>query len=58
MSKILVANKSDCTDRVVTVQEGQKLADQYNIPFYETSAKNGVNIFEIFNCIAKAVIEK
>ncbi|CAD8143252.1 unnamed protein product [Paramecium octaurelia] len=58
VSKLLVANKSDCADRVVQTQEGQRLADQYGIPFFETSAKNGTNIYEIFNSIAKMVIDK
>lgn len=40
--KMLVANKSDLSeDRVVMEREGQALANKYNIPFMEISAKSG-----------------
>ena len=43
--KILVGNKCDLEDkRVVEREEGQALADTLKIPFYETSAQEGVNI--------------
>lgn len=41
---MLVGNKSDTTDRVVSTDEGQRLADTFSIQFYETSAKADVNI--------------
>ncbi|CAG2122764.1 unnamed protein product, partial [Medioppia subpectinata] len=34
--KVLVANKSDAQQlRVVDCESGQKLAEQYSVPFYE-----------------------
>ena len=45
----LIGNKSDLKEsRVVSTEEGQELADKYGILFYETSAKDGTNIKEIF----------
>jgi GTPase SAR1 family protein len=46
---VLVANKSDLQDaRAVTPEEGQHLAREYGIDFFEASAKTGVNVNEAF----------
>lgn len=46
---VLVANKSDLQDiRAVTSEEGQHLAREYGIEFFEASAKTGVNVNEAF----------
>ena len=46
---VLVGNKSDLEDRrQVSTEEGQELADKYGILFYETSAKTGINVENIF----------
>ena len=46
---ILVGNKNDLNDnRQVTTEEGEEFATRYGIRFFETSAKDGVNIEEIF----------
>lgn len=53
-SIVLVGNKSDLTrDRVVTEKEGKRLAEKYSLPFYETSAKDGTNVAEVFEHLAK-----
>eukprot|EP00825_Cyclidium_porcatum_P042453 TRINITY_DN5814_c0_g2_i9.p1 TRINITY_DN5814_c0_g2~~TRINITY_DN5814_c0_g2_i9.p1 ORF type:complete len:323 (+),score=41.26 TRINITY_DN5814_c0_g2_i9:115-1083(+) len=41
---ILLGNKVDMDKRMVTTQEGQQLAQQYNIPYLDVSAKIGTNI--------------
>ena len=47
---ILVGNKSDLEeDRQVTTEEGEEFANRYGIRFFETSAKNSININEIFS---------
>ena len=53
----IVGNKIDVDEeeRKVTTEEGQKLAEEYNFPFYETSAKTGKNVNEIFNDICEKV---
>ena len=46
---VLVGNKSDLDDkRQVSIEEGQELAEKYEMKFYETSAKTGKNVNEIF----------
>ena len=44
----LVGNKCDKPNRVVAEEEGKKLAEEYNIEFYETSAKTVQNVKKIF----------
>lgn len=56
--KILVGNKCDIPDRAVSYEEGKSLADKYDIPFYETSAKSGININETFMTIARDIKNK
>ena len=46
---VLVGNKSDLEEnRVVNYEEGEELANRYNMKFYETSAFNGNNVDKIF----------
>jgi Ras-related protein Rab-1A len=44
--------------RQVSFEQGKDLARQYNIQFLETSAKETVNIEELFVSSAKLFIEK
>ena len=56
---VLVGNKSDLEDRrQVTTEEGQELADKYGLQFYETSAKTGVNVENIFYESADEIAKK
>ena len=44
----LIGNKIDLTnDRVVLREEGKKLADEYDLNYFETSCKDGINLYEI-----------
>ena len=48
--KFLVGNKSDLVDnRVISKEEADKFAEEHNLPYIETSAKEGVNIDELFD---------
>ena len=48
---IIVGNKSDVNDRIITYEEGKKYAESKGYNFYETSAKSGMNVTEAFNDI-------
>ena len=55
----LVGNKSDLEGRrAVSYEEGKKFAEDNQIMFYETSAKDGSNIIEIFNESANYLVDK
>ena len=44
--------------RQVQFDEGQELADQYQMPFLETSAKQSLNVAEAFVTMTKEIKEK
>jgi small GTP-binding protein len=53
----LVGNKVDLTaERVVTVAEAQALADKVNATYFETSARSGQNVADMFSYIADNVV--
>lgn len=46
---VVVGNKCDLEqERQVTTQEGQDLSKNWGVPFFETSAKNRINVEEAF----------
>ena len=52
----LIGNKIDMKEeRKVSTEEGKKLADELGLPFMETSAKEGININEVFDDIVERV---
>lgn len=52
----LVGNKNDCPSRkVVVTEDAQRFANQMNIPLFETSAKENINVEEMFLTITKMV---
>ena len=55
---ILVGNKSDKEGRQVTREEEEKLANEYNVSFFETSNKTGENINEASLNLINKTIEK
>ena len=56
---ILVGNKCDLNgERQVTKEEGERKAKEYNLPFYETSCKDGININEVFLRITNEILKK
>ena len=58
VSVILVGNKIDNNDnRKVTTEEGQEIANEFKLPFYETSAKTGENIDKAFNDLITRVVD-
>ena len=55
--KVLVGNKCDKPNRVITEKEGKKLAENYCMGFFETSAKSGLNVNEVFFHITKQILK-
>ena len=52
----LVGNKCDLeSERQVPTDEAKKLAEEWNVLFFETSAKNKTNITETFQALVKDV---
>ena len=57
--KVLVGNKNELESaRAVTYAEGKKYAENNGMEFFETSAKNNVNIEEAFFTVARKIKEK
>merc|ERR1711957_913509 len=56
ISRILVGNKCDLeSQRVVSSEEGQELADHYCIRFLETSAKDSKNVEQAFTLMTREI---
>ena len=57
---ILVGNKCDLPPekRQVELIEGKDKAEEFNIPFFETSCKEGINIKEVFEKIVEDITGK
>ena len=58
IQKLIVANKSDLEQfREVSADQGKNLAKQLNLHFFETSAKTGHNVEELFTHMAKTLVQ-
>lgn len=56
---VLCGNKCDLdNDRVVSTEEGQQLADEYGVQFFETSALTGANVEKTFTSLATTIKRK
>ena len=57
--KMLVGNKLDLAEenRIVTEEEGQKIADYNDMPFFEGSGRNGENVDKIFYTLAEMIYD-
>lgn len=56
---ILVGNKCDCSDeRVVSFDRGRQLADQLGLEFFETSAKENVNVKAVFERLVDVICDR
>ncbi|KAJ2952273.1 hypothetical protein O0L34_g4552 [Tuta absoluta] len=55
--KVLVGNKCDVPDnhRAVPKDRGQKIADDFDMPFFEVSCKSNINIEESFITLARKI---
>ena len=62
---VLVANKIDLVvegggggNRVVSREEGEELASQYGFEYFETSAKTGMNVEQVFEACVRLIKAK
>lgn len=59
VTKILVGNKTDQKhERVVTIEQGRRAAEEFGAEFFESSAKSDSNVYSAFEFIATDVIQK
>lgn len=59
VEKILIGNKCDLTDKkVIDTEQGEALAKEYGMSFFEASARTGLNVQEAFYHIAKTIKDK
>ncbi|XP_059478737.1 ras-related protein Rab-35-like [Neocloeon triangulifer] len=57
VNRILVGNKNDSPDKkVVLTEDAQRFADQMNIQLFETSAKDNINVEDMFMSITRQVL--
>jgi len=56
---VLVGNKCDLEEeRVVSTDRGRQLADQLGLEFFETSAKENVNVKAVFERLVDIICDK
>jgi len=55
---MLVGNKADKDDRVVSTEEGEELAKAFGVPFMETSAKDNMNVEDCYTALAGATLKR
>ena len=59
ISIILIGNKCDLEkERKISKDEGEAKSAEFNLPFFETSCKEGINIKEVFLKISEEIIKK
>ncbi|KAK1121584.1 hypothetical protein K0M31_010379 [Melipona bicolor] len=57
--KVVAANKCDVTaHRAVDAERGQKIAENFDMPFFEVSCKENINIEEAFLTLARRIREQ
>ena len=55
---ILLGNKCDLEERVITKEQGKQMADNLGINYHETSALDGTGINEAFEGLTKEIMKK
>ena len=54
---ILAGNKNDCEDRKVDKSEAEELANEFDIKYFDCSAKTGENINKAFEELIEAMVK-
>ena len=55
---VLVGNKSDATDQVVSEEEIRAFVEDKKLVYYDTSAKTGLNVKDMFIWVATELSER
>ena len=55
---MILGNKCDRKDRVISKGRGEVIANEYGVRYMETSAKENINIDESFMAISKMILDK
>ena len=55
---IIDGNKVDLDDRDISKEDAKKFAQEHNYKYFETSAKSGVGVDELFREIVNQILEK
>ena len=56
---ILVGNKCDLTEsRAITMEEANEIAESLGVQYFETSAKDNINIKQTFDALVDEISEK
>ena len=53
----IIGNKKDLKNKKITSEGAQKLAEQFNLMYLETSALSGENVDHAFTTLAKKLFE-
>lgn len=56
--RVLVGNKTDCQNRIVTTETATKWAQSKKLPYFESSAKLNEGISELFLHLTKLALDK
>ncbi|XP_066575711.1 ras-related protein Rab-10 [Amia ocellicauda] len=59
VDRIILGNKCDLEDkRVISKEKGQQLAWEHGVKFFETSAKDNINIEQAFSILVEDILKK
>lgn len=56
--KLLVGNKNDREDKIISTEKGMEFAESLGMPFMETSAKSNENVEKAFATIAQNLMKQ
>ena len=55
---VIDGNKIDLDDRDISTEDAKKFAQENNFKYFETSAKSGIGVDELFREIVNQILEK
>ena len=58
MCKIIIGNKCDLVENKINLKEIENFCEEFDIKFFQCSAKDNINVNESFYYIAKQIKEK